>query len=253
MDIVILQEKYRAVNRLTAYWDQLADWLEKRFRMAVELQKQPDAAALMDELYRIVYESEAPGPPVEFVEDELHQATLDRPDLRVEAESDVQQRHLTMQAIGLECDRIARLLEDDFASLASTARIAEEETFVAAVEQFKQQRQEAHRRIIGLLEQYVGIIARELRRTAEVGKIDRKALADQLAGSSSLKWTDLRPAERKLVKTLGEGRLAGHELAEQLHVSYSGSFKERLANLVRRKILANDNTGYHVIASFRDD
>jgi hypothetical protein len=275
MDIVILHEKYQAVNRLIAYWDELADWIEKRSRMAAELQQQPDEAAFMDELLRIVYQSQVPGPPVEFVLDELHGVIKERPDLLAAAELDHQQRHFVMQVIKLVCKEIDLFRRDELpALLRGTDRIVKLEVIVSDSEQYPGQGLEARHTIVNVgpeveaaapsttlpagtliddLQQYIGLIAQELRRTSQVGKIVRDALDKQLAGSSRLKWSDLTQRERELVDVLGKDHITGEELAVRMKVSYSGSFKQGLSALVKRGILANNHTGYHVVAVFDYD
>jgi hypothetical protein len=216
MDVAILREKYQSVNDFIRYSETTADWFETRVSLEADLQEQPDAMALIDKIVEIGKRTDAPGPNVGFILSDLHEAVAAHPELLIQEKT-------------ITADRLQTL--EQIRKLGAT------------IDGFSETNQ---REMIKYLVKYTDCLVKYLRACGALGIIVRDTLAKQLNGQTA---KTLTPAERKLVTALGTLHLTGDELAKKLGCSYSGPFKTMLSNLIKRRILDNDKTGYHVIVS----
>jgi len=217
MDIAILREKYSALTRLIAYCEETADWVETRVELAV--QEQPDGFALIDQFTDILKDTRAPGPTRELVLDDLRKVVDESPDLGL---------------LGLFNLTKLDWLNEAFRGHRSLIRRFPEET---------------HDAVLRDVPEYARALVQLLRTDAEVAKQLRGRITQEIDNSATVRGSELTGAERRLVKTLGNQHLTGEELAEAAGKAYSGTLKTKLEDLVKRRILANDHTGYHVLAT----
>jgi hypothetical protein len=216
MDIIILRAKYQAVNDFVAYCEKTADWLATRIPLAARTQEWDDLCSFVDEIVRIMLKTDAPGPALELIIDDLREVADNAPNLRFFRRLDEAEGEGIMQ------------------DLRARARPGQQ---VSAAE------------FIDLWVTRFEKLEGQLRTSSKVARLYRDRLTEQIEASGSPdRSTGLTPRERKLVEALGAKHLNGEELAVELGISYSGSFKSSLSSLVKRKILANDTTGYYVIA-----
>jgi len=223
MDIAILREKYSALTRLIAYCEDTADWMETRVELAVEMQEEPDGFALIDHVTELLKDTRAPGPTLELVLDDLQAAADESPDLCLLRSIDTKILQLLTQAVQAR------------ASLSDQAP------------------DKAQRELLEHVPEYARRIGMILRTEAKVAMKARERITRELEQCASVKPERLTKAERRLVEKLGKEHLTGEEIAAKLDVTYCGSFKTMLANLVKRGVLVNDCTGYHAPATSGKD
>ena len=222
METEILRAKYRTVNRYVRRRDEAARWVAEQTELAVVTQG-GDACALVARLIAVIEQVMRPGPSVELIADELEETLAGMP----------------------EALSKAGLVE---AMMQSTQRRLEEFKELAAVGGAYCLDQQA---LIDCLQKRTQAVVDHLRLGVEVGRRLRDRLTEQLVRPErGVTWSELTEAERRLVGALGDRHLTGEELSEAVGRSFSGPFKSVLSNLVKRKVLVNDRTGYSVHPRF---
>jgi hypothetical protein len=223
MDVEILRAKYGAVTRLIAYCEESADWIEIRTQLVLARAEPPDPFDRIDQVTEMMLQTRVPGPSGELVKDELRAAVEAHPEL-----SSVHHRTVrTAEELNTVAEDLVRLVQ-------------------------RSPRRQRHH-LIAFLQAYAAVVVLELRTKAALAMVARDKLTRELEACAAVRWSDLTQQEQRIVKALLPGPLTGEELSRAVDRMYSGHFKTVLSGLVKRKILANDRTGYHVIVALRGE